>query len=44
MVFKKERSKARALEDSLRSSMLSKSNGDQDFVLMADVVRMGLSK
>jgi hypothetical protein len=42
MVFQKERGKARALEEGLRSSSLSRSNGDQDFVLMADVVRMGL--
>jgi hypothetical protein len=43
LVFKKERRSARALEDSLRSSLLNRSNGDQDFVLMADVVSMGLS-
>lgn len=42
MVFQKEKMKARAFEESLRSSTLSRSNGDQDFVLMADVVRMGL--
>ena len=40
MVFQKERSKARMLEESLRSSILSRSSGDQDFVLMADVVGM----
>jgi hypothetical protein len=34
-------SEARALEESLRSSGLSRSNGDQDFVLMADVVSVG---
>jgi tetratricopeptide (TPR) repeat protein len=40
MVFQKERSKAQVLEESLRSSLLNRSNGDQDFVLMADVVGM----
>ena len=44
MVFQKEWVKAAALEESVRSSILSRSNGDQDFVLMADVVRMGLRK
>ncbi|HEX7572276.1 MAG TPA: DUF5107 domain-containing protein [Bacteroidota bacterium] len=44
MVFQKEKSKARALEESLRSSTLSRSNGDQDFVLMTDVVSMGVGK
>jgi tetratricopeptide (TPR) repeat protein len=42
MVFQKEKIKARAFEESLRQSTLSRSNGDQDFVLMADIVRMGL--
>jgi tetratricopeptide (TPR) repeat protein len=44
MVFQKKMSKARALEESLGLSTLSRSNGDQDFVLMADVVRMGIDK
>jgi hypothetical protein len=44
MVLKKEMSAAQALEESLRSSVLNRSNGDQDFVLIADVVRMGPSK
>jgi len=44
MVLKKEKSAAQALEESLRSSVLNRSNGDQDFVLIADVVRMGPSK
>ena len=44
MVLKKEKSAARALEDRLRSSVLSRSNGDQDFVLMADIVRMGAGR
>ena len=43
MIFNKETRKARALEDTLRSSLLNRSNGDQDFVLMADVVSMGLN-
>ena len=42
MVFQKESGRARALEEGLRSSTLNRSNGEQDFVLMADVVRMGL--
>ena len=42
MVFQKEKMRARAFEESLRASTLSRSDGDQDFVLMADAVRMGL--
>jgi hypothetical protein len=44
MVLKKEMSAAQALEESLRSSVLNRSNGDQDFVLIADVVRTGLNE
>ncbi len=44
MVFQKERSRSRALEKGLRSSVLSRSTGDQDFVLIADLAGVGLGK
>jgi tetratricopeptide (TPR) repeat protein len=40
MIFRGEARGARALEESLRPTLLNRSTGDQDFVLVADVVRM----
>ena len=37
LLFEGKYRNARKLEESLRSSLLNRSNGDQDFVLMADV-------
>ncbi len=40
LVMQNRRGDARALEERLRSSILNRSTGDQDFVLVADVLRM----
>jgi len=40
LVFQKQRAEAQQLEEVLRFSNLNRSSGDQEFVLIADVVRM----
>lgn len=44
LAYRNERKGAEALEESLRPTLLNRSNGDQEFVLMADVARAGFGR
>jgi tetratricopeptide (TPR) repeat protein len=42
LVFTRQKDRAEALEESLRSSVLQRSTGDQELILMSDLIKAGL--